>query len=241
MRFGSSSIPFVRAPGIYIFIPLSALGITAILGVHAWAGGVSVPDTFDAGDLLTAAKLNADFQTLQNAINANATPPGTVVAFAGPTVPSGWLLCDGSAVSRTTYAGLFGAIGVANGGGDGTTTFNLPDYRGLFLRGVDGAAGRDPESATRASPQAGVAAVTGGAGNPGNLVGSVEEDALQDHYHMLNGIAAQYYPGADDMLGGTYATRVSGGQISQTQSPANANLASETRPRNVYVNYLIKF
>ncbi len=63
------------------------------------------------------------------------TPVGTVTAFAGATVPAGTLLCDGSAVSRTVYASLFAQIGTTYGSGDGSTTFNLPDYRGMFLRG----------------------------------------------------------------------------------------------------------
>jgi len=55
---------------------------------------------------------------------------GTVVDFAGSTAPTGWLLCDGSEVSRTTYAALFAVIGTTYGSGDGSTTFNLPDARG---------------------------------------------------------------------------------------------------------------
>jgi microcystin-dependent protein len=57
-------------------------------------------------------------------------PAGTVQSFAGLNPPSGWLLCDGTAVSRTTYPVLFAAIGIIYGAGDGATTFNLPDMRG---------------------------------------------------------------------------------------------------------------
>ena len=65
-------------------------------------------------------------------ILGGGTPAGVVMEFDGPTanIPSGWLVCDGSAVSRTTYARLFAAIGTLHGAGDGTTTFNLPDRRG---------------------------------------------------------------------------------------------------------------
>ena len=67
---------------------------------------------------------------------AVALPPGVVLPFAGAgNVPDGYYLCDGSAVSRTDDAGLFAAIGTAYGAGDGSTTFNLPDFRGKFLRG----------------------------------------------------------------------------------------------------------
>jgi microcystin-dependent protein len=65
------------------------------------------------------------------------TPAGSLMAYAASTAPTGWLLCDGSAVSRTTYATLFAAISTTWGTGDGSTTFNVPDLRGQFLRGFD--------------------------------------------------------------------------------------------------------
>ncbi len=64
-------------------------------------------------------------------------PAGTVIAYAsGASVPDGWLVGDGRAVSRSTYIRLWQAIGTTYGSGDGSTTFNLPDYRGYFLRGT---------------------------------------------------------------------------------------------------------
>lgn len=78
-----------------------------------------------------------------------ALPAGSMVDFAGTSAPGGWLMCDGSAVDRTVYASLFASIGTTYGSGNGTTTFNLPDFRGRFARYMDnmgtgaGAAGRD--------------------------------------------------------------------------------------------------
>jgi hypothetical protein len=67
-------------------------------------------------------------------------PAGISIAYRGVSAPKGrWLLCEGAAVSRTTYAALFGAIGTTYGEGDGETTFNLPDDRGVFHRGLGGA------------------------------------------------------------------------------------------------------
>jgi len=63
-------------------------------------------------------------------------PPGVVTAYGAAAAPSGWLLCDGSAVSRTTFARLFAAIGTTFGVGDGSTTFNVPDLRQRFPLGV---------------------------------------------------------------------------------------------------------
>ena len=72
-------------------------------------------------------------------------PAGVILPWAGGIVaPTGWLLCNGAAVSRTTYATLFTAIGTQWGTGDGSTTFNVPDFRGSFIRGLDSGKGLDP-------------------------------------------------------------------------------------------------
>jgi microcystin-dependent protein len=76
---------------------------------------------------------------------------GSIVAFAGSVAPSGWLVCNGSAVSRTTFADLFTTIGTRWGIGDGTTTFNLPDLRGRFLHGGPGPDARSAGPGNRAS------------------------------------------------------------------------------------------
>lgn len=73
-----------------------------------------------------------------------APPPGLIEAYAMQAVPTGRLACNGAAVSRTTFAALFAAIGTTWGAGDGTTTFNVPDLRGEFLRGWDAGRGIDP-------------------------------------------------------------------------------------------------
>ncbi len=85
------------------------------------------------------AEVNPDDSTIKLGtgvtVGGNATPSGVVNEFAGSTVPSGWLLCDGAAVSRTTYAALFTAIGTTYGVGDGSTTFNLPNVVNKVPRG----------------------------------------------------------------------------------------------------------
>jgi len=73
--------------------------------------------------------------------SGSGTPPGSIQLFAASTPPGGWLACDGSAVSRTTYARLFAAIGTTWGVGDGSTTFNLPDLRGRAPVGAGSGAG----------------------------------------------------------------------------------------------------
>ena len=112
-------------------------------------------------------------------VSANITqvPIGTIAPYGGSSAPTGWLLCDGLAVSRTTYSDLYAAIGNAWGYGDNSTTFNLPDLRGRFLRGVDAGTGRDPDAATRLISNTG--------GNTGDAVGTIESQALLAHNHAI--------------------------------------------------------
>lgn len=80
---------------------------------------------------------NTGWLDLATASGATAVlPAGLVMAFGGPAAPTGWVFCDGSALSRTTYSLLFAAIGTTYGAGDGTTTFNLPDLRGRLPVGL---------------------------------------------------------------------------------------------------------
>lgn len=67
----------------------------------------------------------------------SSVPVGAINEYGGSTAPAGWLLCDGSAISRATYADLFAVIGVAYGAGDGSTTFNVPNMKGKVATGYD--------------------------------------------------------------------------------------------------------
>jgi hypothetical protein len=148
-------------------------------------------------------------------------PVGSIMAYGGDVAPEGWLLCDGSTVDRIQYAELFQAIDTNWGSGDGSTTFNLPDARGRFLRGTDGAAGNDPDTNNRLASNVG--------GNNGNAVGSKQEDELKSHSHSW---------GKFDGSGGVdYRGTGFGSGSAQT----GASGGNETRPKNVYVTYIIKF
>lgn len=91
--------------------------------------------------------LTTDYGLLASSTTAmaimNHTPIGSMTAYGGAAAPTHWLLCDGTAVNRITYAKLFTAISTAYGVGDGVNTFNLPDMRGRVPVGVDGAAARN--------------------------------------------------------------------------------------------------
>jgi len=139
-------------------------------------------------------------------------PTGAIIPFASPTAPSGWLKCDGAAVSRTTYATLFIAIGTNWGVGDGSTTFNLPDCRGEFLRGWDDGANVDT----------------------GRVFASNQSDTLEAHTHDLKydtaGSGSGGYIDAD-------SSTAASGRTTNTESTGG----TETRPRNIAPLFIIKY
>lgn len=116
-----------------------------------WTNGVRLGLLFTAAagqlDVSTDYVLVADVQidkgvTVATTFNgvpppSSGIPAGIVLPYGGSTAPAGWILCDGTAVSRTTYARLFTAIGTAYGSGDGSTTFNVPDMRGRTFAGAE--------------------------------------------------------------------------------------------------------
>lgn len=103
---------------------------------------------------------------------------GMVMAWPNDVLPTGWLEADGAAISRATYSDLFAEIGVKYGNGDGSTTFNLPDYRGQFLRGTDGGAGTDPDAGSRTDR---------GDGTTGDNVGTKQVDATAENNMNIDG------------------------------------------------------
>lgn len=144
---------------------------------------------------------------------------GSIILWPLNSAPSGYLICDGSAISRTTYSALFAVLGTAYGAGDGSTTFKLPDYRGQFLRGWDNGAGVDPDRASRTNR---------GDGTTGDNVGTKQVDAFKSHTHPVPGGSGG---------GATVARGEIGLQYFFNTYPTGGN---ETRPTNVYINYCIK-
>lgn len=108
-------------------------------------------------------------------------PTGSVLDFAGGTAPAGWLLCYGQAVSRTEYAGLFATLGETYGSGDGSTTFNLPDYRGRVLVGKDNMGGSAAGRMTSVGLSVGDGNTLGS--NGGAQVHTLSSEQLPSHSH----------------------------------------------------------
>jgi microcystin-dependent protein len=172
---------------------------------------------------------------------------GSVAAFATPTPPAGWLECNAQAIGRTQYARLFATIGVTFGAGDGSTTFNVPDMRGVMARGWDHGRGLDS----------------------GRPFGSYQGDAFEYHIHSFYGtydtISGGWHQHVDHSGGFLSSVKLSGGGTSAIRrhnegdktwgeshthgyvprgsisNPTSGNRASETRTKNMALMYCIKF
>jgi microcystin-dependent protein len=155
-------------------------------------------------------------------------PTGAILPYAGAAAPSGFLLCSGGVVSRTAYAALFAALGTAYGPGDGSTSFGLPDCRGIFLRGAG----------TNAN-------ISDALGNPYTATRGVSQgDAMQGHVHNQ---MYTYAAGGSRNLGSagvdasnTYTTGIGTQGPIGDGSNGSARVGTETRPANIAVNYIIK-
>jgi len=184
----------------------------------------------NTGNALPVQTDDANWQYLGDlaVLSSGGVPVGTVVSFSTDTEPTDFFECDGSAISRTTYAELFAVIGTLYGVGDGSTTFNLPDLRGEFIRGYDNGAGNDPDAASRTD--AGDGATTG------DNVGTKQADEFESHVH-------DFYIGGNAVGGNRYA--VQGASLREGTNPASAPFidegGNETRPRNVSMMYCIKY
>lgn len=144
---------------------------------------------------------------------ASSTPAGAVLSFAMNTAPTGWLECDGAAIARTTYATLFAAIGTTFGEGDGSTTFNIPDLRGVFVRGwANTKANVDADNMYDA----------------GRNFGTEQADAFKSHTHTFRGVY------------GSSGSGVGSRESQVTTRTTDSTGDIETRPRNVALMYCIK-
>ena len=130
---------------------------------------------------MTKARENSDYTGLAADIVAAGLPStvaGSEMTWATATVPTGWLEENGAAISRSTYSALFAVLGTTFGVGDGSSTFNLPDARGEFIRGWAHGSANDPDRAARTNR---------GDGTTGDVVGSKQLDQFQGHIFSVRG------------------------------------------------------
>jgi microcystin-dependent protein len=202
---------------------LNAVSLTTVTGFKAAdtakvAG--TTPGTRGLTALSQATTLDAD--TLGGLGQSVLVPTGTIAMYGVPSyTPTGWLLCDGSAVSRTTYSNLFGNIGVYFGVGDGVNTFNVPDFRETAPVGVG----------TRGS---GITA------HETYTLGQFKDDQFQGHVHQIN----QASTTAGPSTGGTWYAKIDNLQNSSeavTGTNGTPRRGDVTRGKRMGVNFIIKY
>lgn len=152
-------------------------------------------------------------------------PTGVVLPFGGSTVPEGFLLCNGAAISRTTYAKLFAAIGTLYGAGDGATTFNLPDMRDRFAEGAG-------TYSVGTAVEAGVPNITGSSFvvsvNPNwpSSSGCVDISSVVDSWKLISGSSVTVW---------------GGGRINASRSSSIYGNSTTVQPNSLIFNYIIKY
>lgn len=217
-----------------VTVNVNSIGSKAIRIVEGGADRALAGGEIQAAGIYTlrydaAANSAAGAWILENP--ASVRPVGEVAAFARSTAPGGWLACDGSNVSRTTYAALFTAIGTAYGAGDGSTTFALPDLREKYARGA----------------------------GTTNAVGTSLSADIADHYHRTamgfdassgfgwqDGSNLPIYgsdveSGALRLVFTPSSVGVSTARLARTSSTPTETGSGETRPASAVVLYCIKF
>ena len=157
-------------------------------------------------------------------IQYNSIPVGFVLIWVLDSIPTGYLECDGSSLLKSNYANLYSVISNTYGSED-NDHFNIPDYRGLFLRGTSRVSDNDPDKNNR---------LDRGDGVSGNFVGTTQDDELKSHTHNI-------------LVDGNATTTTNGLQVSSTvegyltDAYSDSIGGNETRPKNINVTYLIKY
>jgi microcystin-dependent protein len=171
--------------------------------------------------------------TTKQYVDLIGNPAGIIAPFAGTVVPSGWLACQGQAVSQVTYAALFAAIGTTwNTTGEGAGNFRLPDLRGMFVRGT------------------GTNATGSSSGAVGPSVGAYAADTYLNHSHAVTdpghahtittGTRTGDGNGADYWIAGSGVTRNANSNTTGLTVNTSTTGGTETKPKNYGVLYIIK-
>lgn len=171
-----------------------------------------------AGDIFEFERVATGWRQIASFTASGDLPVGTIIHWPLATPPAGYLKFSATAISRTRYAKLFALLGTAYGAGNGSTTFNIPDGRGLFARFLDDNAGID---AARS-------------------VGSTQDDAFESHTHTWTGTGGSNFAGGQSTV--TSSSAASNGSNQTLWAGTNAATGgTETRPKNIAFLGCIKY
>ena len=209
--------------------------------------GFTLPSAIvNGGFLQTDSGGNLSFSVIEG------VPTGAVFCIAVATIPTGYLECNGAAVSRTTYSALFAIIGVQYGAGNGSSTFNLPDLRGEFVRGFDNGRNVDTgrnigsaQSAANASHNhsislSGTTSTKSLTGSVGKISETFEVDGTVSGIFSKQSVSANRTPITSDFSGAGQFSIDASHNHTFSASGTSGSQGSEARPRNIAMMYVIK-
>jgi len=265
-RSGSNTIGFSTAGTTRVSISNAGLDMTNALPIRfqdssgAPFVGLKAPSsvssnvtfTLPAADGNSGEFLKTDGSGALSFGTPQSVPTGAVFCMAVASVPSGYLECNGAAVSRTTFATLFAVIGEQYGAGNGSSTFNLPDLRGEFIRGFDNGrgvdSGRSIATSQTADNQSHNHSINiSGTANTKSLTGGIRK--ISEGFNAngsASGVFTKTQDGTNSITGSSSTSPVGGvdfdGSHDHTFSASgtSGNNGSETRPRNIAMMYVIK-
>lgn len=250
-NLASGTIPDARISGTYTGVNITGNAATASKWsaprTITFTGGATGSVALDgSGNVSVALAVQSSAHThtvaqvtgLDAALIA-AAPPGSVVAFARADAPAGWLKANGAAVSRTSFAALFAAIGTRYGAGDGSTTFNVPDTRGEFIRGLDDGrgvdAGRVLGSLQASQNLAHVHTATAAAGGEHVHTYTINKQGSSADHRVID------MPPGRTGSEGTGKVKVDAAGAHTHTITVGSNGGTEARPRNIAFPYFIKY
>lgn len=199
------------------------------------AANVNSSGTSTLGTAVITSETVGNIVSTGTATFVNVPPIGSVLMYGAATAPPGWILCDGTAINRTTYASLFAIISTTYGAGNGSTTFNVPDFRGVFPKGhgtTNRAAGKDANDNYYVG-----------------TIGTYTQDKLQGHKHSMagnTGGTAQYVApnGAFAATGAGTALQYYTLAVSFPTADGDngtPRTGGTTEPQSLGINFIIKY
>ena len=221
--------------------------MATVTASYNWVSGETVtptklnttaaPTVVVADNEVTTAKIadgNVTLAKLVTAVQQSLLPAGAVMPFAMNSAPAGWLAADGTAVSRSTYAALFSALGTTYGAGDGSTTFALPDLRGIFVRGSGSQtiSGTTYNKTFAAKENDAIRNITGAIASLYGLV--------FDRGAASSALTTSAYSNTP-AVSGTVGTHSGENSVISFDASRSVPTASENRPANIALLYCIKF
>lgn len=240
---------------------LDYLGRNAVSKTLVDAKGDLIAGT--AADTVARVAVGTDGQVLTADSSAGAgiswgtvsgVPTGSLTAYAGSTAPSGWLLCEGQAVSRATYSSLFSILSTTYGSGDGSTTFNLPDLRSRFIAGKGTGTWSDALAETGGTKDAVVVSHTHTLPSHSHTVGTATASTNITVWSGAGGGAASnsvtgynaasstgtITSGAANIPGGDHVHSVTGGSGTISAPAGSVSGTDQNLPPYITLNYIIK-